>query len=388
MMNILNSSRLGAGVSPVGDEGESNSLRHPSEEKTDHTQSPPRFALPFLAGMWVAFWIGLFLLGLQENRWEGSGDIWQLSARYLAAALICTGIGLSQLVRAQRVDHLLSRPVVWFRYLWKWLPVEAGCFIVGLYTVPRLIAFFGFSYDGRNWLTNEVYDLAKFLLFYFLAGGIQFGIHTHWALYNERLRVSQLARLGQEAQLTQLTQQLQPHFLFNGINLISSLIHTEPNLADKLLGRLATLLRAATGAARSAQQPLESELALLRDYAEIMTERFSNRVVLTWRISEGISHCLVPTFGLQPLLDNCFRHVVERRSATTHIVVRALRVRDRLRIQIEDDGDHRRDVPVLGVGLGNLSRRLRVLHGANASLALIPRATNGLIVRLELPCGS
>lgn len=361
----------------------------PASREQNGTLQRSRFAIAFLASMWVTFWIGLFLLGVREHRWQGSGDLWQLSSRYLAASLICTAIGLSQLARAQRVDQLLVTPLEWFLFLWRWLPVEATCFAVGVFAIPRGIMFvFGHPYDDRNWLENEAYDVAKFLLFYFLAGGIQFGIHAHWAWYKERLRASQGARLVQEAQLRELTQQLQPHFLFNGINLISSLIHSEPDLADRLLGRLATLLRAATGAARNAQQPLETELALLRAFAEIMVERYPDRVVLTWRIGEGISHCLVPTFGLQPLLENCFRHVVEKRSATTHIVVRALRVRDRLRIQVEDDGDHRQDIPVLGVGLSNLNHRLRALHGTRATLDFIPRSTNGLVVRVELPCAS
>jgi hypothetical protein len=363
------------------DSGSENEVNEPSMFR-------PRFAAFALLALWVLFWICLYLLGLQEHQWEGSGELWQFSARYASAAIVCTGIGILQLIRAQRVDHLLGTPVRWFLFLWKWLPLEAACFAAGLYAIPRGIAWlFGLHYDARNWLTNEIYDVAKFLFFYFLAGGIQFGIHAYWAWSNERLRASESARLAQEAQLTQLTQQLQPHFLFNGINLISSLIHTEPDLADLLLGRLATLLRAATGAGRSAQQSLEQELSLLRAYAEIMTQRFADRVVLTWRIADDVSACLVPTFGLQPILENCFRHVVERRTATTHIVVRARRERDRLRIQVEDDGEHRDDVPVLGIGLGNLRRRLTALHGANATLALIPRATNGLIVRIELPCG-
>lgn len=346
-----------------------------------------RFSWRILLCLWIAFWVVLFLLGLQEYRWQGGQGIWQLSAKYGTAAAVSTAVGVVQLARASRIDHLLSRPVVWFVSLWKWLPVETSCFLVAMFTVPRAIAWvFGLRYDSAEWLEGEVHDGVKFLFFYVLAGGIQFGIHSYWAWSNGRVKLSEQARLAQQAQLAQLTQQLQPHFLFNGINLISSLIHSDPNLADALLGRLATLLRAATSASRRSQQTLTHELTLLHAYADIMEQRFADRVQLEWDIDEGAAGCLVPTFGLQPLLENCFQHVVERRTAPTRIIVRAQRLAASLRIEVEDDGESIMDVPVFGVGLGNLQRRLRSLHGTEASLTLIPGPMRGLVVRVELPC--
>jgi LytS/YehU family sensor histidine kinase len=194
-----------------------------------------------------------------------------------------------------------------------------------------------------------------------------------------------------EAQLAQLTQQLQPHFLFNALNTVSSLIHTDPQLADTLLTRLATLLRAATDAGQRPQQTLADELTLLHAYADIMVERFSDRVSLTWQIDPAALACIVPTLALQPLLENCFQHVVEPRRAPTCIVVRARREGGRLHIAIEDDGGVLADPPVFGVGLGNLQLRLATLHGAAARLVLKPLgeggSARGVGVSLELPCG-
>ena len=167
------------------------------------------------------------------------------------------------------------------------------------------------------------YEAAKFTLFYALFGGIQFGVRSYRAWATERLRAEQQARLAQQAQLAQLTQQLQPHFLFNALNTVSSLIHTDPDLADALLMRLATLLRAATDASHRPEQPLSDELALLHAYADIMTQRFADRVEIRWEVDADAWHCSVPTLGLQPLLENCFRHVVERRREPTHVVIRA-----------------------------------------------------------------
>ncbi|MGF6720905.1 LytS/YehU family sensor histidine kinase [Paraburkholderia sp. GAS41] len=164
--------------------------------------------------------------------------------------------------------------------------------------------------------------------------------------------------LARQAQLAQLTQQLQPHFLFNALNTVSSLIHTDPDAADILLTRLATLLRAGTDASQRPEQSLAEELALLRAYADIMVQRFADRVEISWEVDATAQDCRVPTLGLQPLLENCFRHVVERRSALTHIAIRIRRGVSRVQIELEDDGDLQRLPERRGVGLGNLERRL------------------------------
>jgi len=232
-----------------------------------------------------------------------------------------------------------------------------------------------------------LYEAAKFTLFYALLGGIQFGLRSYRAWVGEWLRTEEQSRLAQQAQLAQLTQQLQPHFLFNALNTVSSLIHTDPDAADAVLTRLAMLLRAATDAGQRPEQPLADELALLRAYADIMHSRFANRVRIRWELDAKANPCRVPTLGLQPLLENCFRHVVERRRGATQLVVRTARSAGRLRIEIEDDGDELQAVPVArGVGLGNLERRLQSLHGAQASLALAHRPGGGLVARVELPC--
>ena len=351
------------------------------------TPSRPKFRWSFFVWPWLAFWILLFLLGLQEYQWEGGRGLWEPALEYSTAALVSTTIGVLQLNRARHIDRWLSRPARWFLALWQWMPLEALGFLSALFAVPRVISWlFGIAYEKDYWLRVEAYDCAKFLLFYFLAGGIQFGIFTYDAWTRERLRSTEHARLAQEAQLMQLTQQLQPHFLFNCLNAISSLIYIDPGLADTLLGRLATLLRAATGASRRPEQSLEEELALLRAYAEIMIQRFPDRVHVEWSIDENALRCLVPTFGLQPLLENCFHHVVEKRGAPTCIVVRARRQTTMLIVEIEDDGDLRAKPPVHGVGLENLKRRLESLHGEQAHVVLLPRPEHGLIVRVELPC--
>jgi two-component system LytT family sensor kinase len=267
--------------------------------------------------------------------------------------------------------------------------------------MPLQLVGFIAAMDGLRWivyslagvhdkpdLRSEVlaYEAAKFLLYYALLGGIQFGQRSYRAWAIERLRTEQQSRLTQQAQLAQLTHQLQPHFLFNALNTVSSLIHSDPDLADALLTRLATLLRAATDASQRPEQPLADELALLHAYADIMVQRFADRVDIRWEVDELAGSCRVPTLGLQPLLENCFRHVVEQRRGLTRVVIRAACQGGRLRVEVEDDGPLQALPSGRGVGLGNLERRLRSRYGARADLGLRIRPGGGLVARVELPC--
>ena len=340
-----------------------------------------------LLWIWAAFWLLQFLIGAQEYLWTGGRQLWSPVIEYGTAALLSTALAAIQIRRSLRFDYLLGQPARWFLYVWAWMPLQLVAFIAAMHGL-RFVFFTLAGMPPRSDLRIDalLYEAAKFTLFYVLLGGIQFGVHSYRAWATERLRTEQQARLAQQAQLAQLTQQLQPHFLFNALNTVSSLIHTDPDMADALLTHLATLLRAATDASQRPEQPLADELALLHGYADIMAQRFADRVLIQWQIDADVGHCKVPTLGLQPLLENCFCHVVELRRALTHIVVRAARHGGALRIEIEDDGDLQAVPERRGVGLGNLERRLQSLHGASAGLTLALRPGGGLIARVELPC--
>ena len=340
-----------------------------------------------LLWVWAAFWLLLFLLGAQEYLWSGGRQLWRPVVDYGTSALLATALAAVQIRRSPRFDALLGRPTRWFAHMWAWLPLQMVGFIAlmhGLRFVFYSMAAIPYQIDFHAEVL--AYEAAKFLLYYALLGGIQFGQRSYRAWAVERLRAEQQSRLTQQAQLAQLTHQLQPHFLFNALNTVSSLIHSDPDLADRLLTRLATLLRAATDASQRPQQPLAEELALLRAYADIMEQRFADRVVVRWEIDPAAEACLVPTLALQPLLENCFRHVVEKRRELTHLVIRAARQDGRLQAEVEDDGPLQALPTTRGVGLGNLERRLQSLHGARAALTLRVRPEGGLIAAVELPC--
>jgi hypothetical protein len=336
---------------------------------------------------WTAFWLLMLVVGVQEYVWSGGRHFWQPLVDYGTAALVATALVAMQIRRAHRFDSLLGHPLQWFIRMWAWMPLQLVAYLVAIYALRiGLYGLAGTSLRHGPWPEVIAYEATKFVLFYALFGGIHFGLRSYRAWVTERLRTEQQASLARQAQLAQLTQQLQPHFLFNALNTISSLIHDDPDAADMLLTRLATLLRAATDASQRPEHSFADELTLLHAYADIMTQRFADRVQIHWEVDATVHDCRVPTLGLQPLLENCFRHVVERRSAPTHIAIRARRGTGTLQIEIEDDGDARHLPDTRGVGLSNLDDRLRSLYGADASLDLRLRPGGGLIARVNLPC--
>lgn len=340
-----------------------------------------------LLWLWVAFWLLMLAVGMQESLWSGKLLVWQPLVNSGSSALGATVLAAMQKGRADRFDSLLNQPLQWFLRVWAWMPLQLVVYVTAVYALRiGIYALAGVRFRHGPWVEVVAYEVTQFVLFYALLGGIQFGLRSYRAWATERLRSARQANLARQAQLAQLTQQLQPHFLFNALNTISSLIHSDPDTADMLLTRLATLLRAATDASQHPEQSLADELTLLHAYADIMVRRFADRVQISWDVDTTAQTCRVPTLGLQPLLENCFRHVVERRSAFTHIAIRIQRSASHLQIEIEDDGDLPRLPDRRGVGLGNLEDRLQSLYGAQASLELRLRPGGGLIAGMRLPC--
>jgi two-component system, LytTR family, sensor kinase len=335
---------------------------------------------------WAAFWLLMISVGVQEALRDGGRELWRPVMAELTSALVATVIALVQWRLGKRLDPLLRAPRRWFVRMLAWTPLVALGFVGAVFALRYLLLLLAGQSIPAPSAAIVLYEVLNFSIFYLLFCGVQFGVRSYMAWHAERLRAERHERLSQQAQLLQLTQQLQPHFLFNALNTISSLIHSNPDLADALLTQLAALLRAATDAGRRPEQPLADELKLLQGYAAIMSERFGDRVQLRWEIDAAALACTVPTLGLQPLLENCFRHVVEPRRAATHIVVRARREAQRVLIDVEDDGGVLACPPVFGVGLGNLQRRLEALHGQLARLELRAREAGGVVATVELPC--
>jgi hypothetical protein len=207
----------------------------------------------------------------------------------------------------------------------------------------------------------------------------------------------ELRRQLDQARLRALETQLRPHFLYNTLNLAAELVYDEPQVADDMLTHLGALLRRSY---RDSAQfvPLSEEMAFVRAYAEILTRRYRDRVRLTIDVPADLERHPVPAFLLQPLVENAFRHGVERRERTSAVDIEAtdengtlvMRVRDRELASVSRRVDRDADIsdngepvdrPGEGIGQRNSLERLGLLYGGAAGLSLdrAPNETNASV---------
>jgi signal transduction histidine kinase len=188
------------------------------------------------------------------------------------------------------------------------------------------------------------------------------------------------------AQLRSLTAQLRPHFLFNTLQSISTLVHRDAHAADRMIGQLADLLRASLDLDGRTLVPLARELEITENYLAIVRERFGPR--LSARLeSTAPADVLVPPFLLQPLVENAVQHGVEASPAGGTVHVNVFRDADMLVLEVHDtgsDGANTDAAATSGIGLSTTRQRLNAIYGARADLD-IKVETTGTVVRVMLP---
>lgn len=187
-----------------------------------------------------------------------------------------------------------------------------------------------------------------------------------------------------QAKLDALRLQLQPHFLFNTLNAISTLVHRDANAADELIGDLSELLRLSLQTAAH-EVPLARELEFLDRYLAIEQTRLGDRLRVVRDIDPAATAALVPTLLLQPLAENAIRHGLEARRAPGTLTIRAQRDGATLLLSIADDGVGLASASSRGIGLSNSEQRLLALHGDRARLELLAPPEGGARVEIALP---
>lgn len=199
--------------------------------------------------------------------------------------------------------------------------------------------------------------------------------------YAERLK-AQLA----EARLGALRMQLNPHFLFNTLNALSVLVRDQ-NIAGSLsvLELLSDVLHQVLAADQRSQMLLTDELNVLEKYLAIEQVRFCDRLRINWNIHERARLAYIPSFLLQPLVENSIRHGITKRADSGRIDISAHVVGGRLELRVRDDGVGVKAPYTEGVGLSNTRERLRTLYGDNGSLTVTPAAEVGTEAILHIP---
>ena len=197
---------------------------------------------------------------------------------------------------------------------------------------------------------------------------------TRVALRTKERDEAEARRLAAEAQLASIESRVQPHFLFNTLNSIAALVHDDPAGAERMTGQLASLLRSALDSTATPIVPLDEELKVVRAYLDIERVRFGSRLRYAVDVVDGAGRLMVPRMALQTLVENSVKYAVSPRRDGASIHVRAAVDGTRLRVAVEDDGPgFEGSSRPPGHGLDVLERRLRMLFGDDAALAVESR---------------
>ena len=219
-------------------------------------------------------------------------------------------------------------------------------------------------------------------------------IAVYALFYYRRFRAGELEQASLKSQLAQaqlkaLKMQLHPHFLFNTLHSISSLILEDPPKANSMIARLGDFLRLTLEQSDQQFVTLKEETEFVRCYLEIEQVRFGDRLTVDLRIEPGTHSAQVPHLILQPVVENAIQHAIAPRATPGRIQIEATRRGDRLRVELKDSGPgitaSRDSLPGHGVGLNNVRARLEQLYGADFSFEMNNNAEGGLTVLLEVP---
>jgi two-component system, LytTR family, sensor kinase len=331
---------------------------------------------------------------------------------WLLGTLTWVTLGLLSAAQNATWRALMGRPIDWLHILPNSLAdwLTCGMFTPAFYWMVRR-----FPIRGERWWARLPVHLVASLVFVFLKvsiytplynllnsteprpwsmvllGGFYADMLAYWAsvgvihaieYYREsRERELEATRLA----LENLRAQLQPHFLFNTLQSISTLIHRDPAAADRMLTDLSDLLRLSLRSTASQEVPLREELAFLDRYLDIMRVRFGDRLKIAVEALDEVRDALVPSLVLQPIVENAITHGMADRPDIGRVAVRARREGNALWLEVSDDGPGLSAPPGdgNGIGLANTRERVARLYGAAGTVDLL--TDHGLTVRIAIP---
>jgi two-component system, LytTR family, sensor kinase len=345
----------------------------PTKQETDPTR--PFFMRPvvFLSG-WVVLGI---LFGFQESA-EMSLDAWKVPFWIPFAAwtlnFVLWGLTFLCMWRFLRVSiQTASTRQMLLRYL----PLSI---LVGIVEEVLFITIFRYQHPGMHYsfLKRLGHNLSSALVtdvIIFWMGFIVFRSVGYYQRYREREQVaSQLQAQLVQARLQALQMQLNPHFLFNTLNSVSSLMRSDPDGADEMLERLSSLLRITLAKGQAPRIPLQEEMEVVQLYVSIQQLRFGDRVSHSVEVAPEVWDALVPSMILQPIVENAYVHGISRSLGQGAITIRAYVEGDKLCISIRNAGG----VPGSlgdalkreGVGIANVKARLELHYGSRQSFSI------------------
>jgi two-component system, LytTR family, sensor kinase len=226
-------------------------------------------------------------------------------------------------------------------------------------------------------------------------------VGTELKIFNSvriQIKLEEQERLLLQARMAALQNQINPHFLFNTLNSISSLVRFDPDTAREMILKLATILRRLLHSTDSFVA-LREEVEFIDNYLDIEVVRFGpDKLKVVKDLDPASLEAMVPSMVLQPLVENCIKHGLSPKVDGGSITLRSRVIKSRLVVEVEDDGvgigttqasvrghGHGDDLVGMGIGMANVAERLKVLYGDAARMMIENREGGGTLVRLRLP---
>ncbi len=255
----------------------------------------------------------------------------------------------------------------------------------GIYTAifsPQKFAEY-FPMGFSNKIINGAFD--SFLAYWFLVG-LYYGYDYYTRFKSQKIKAAQLETQLAKAQLNALKMQLHPHFLFNTMHAISSLMEEDIKSAQRMITKLSDLLRITLDNAGVQKVSMKQELDFLKGYLEIQQTRFHDRLNIEYSFDDSIMNAEVPNLLLQPLVENAIKHGISPQAEGGKIQISAKRDNELLRLGVTDDGKGNGDKEVKeGIGIKNIRERLNQLYGENYTMELSSENEKGFSVIISIP---
>ena len=252
----------------------------------------------------------------------------------------------------------------------------------------------GHAFESKDWLfvlyPSDPAPSALTIVLVYSATVLCIGLTLKvWNNTRNEWKLEEQQRLLMQVRLSSLTSQINPHFLFNTLNSVASLIRSDRDTARQVVFKLSAILRRLLRK-EDTFAPLHEELTFIDDYLSIEVVRFGDKLKIVKEIAVDTLHALVPSMMLQPLVENSLKHGLSPKIDGGTIWIRSAIRGGRLQIELEDDGvgippELMADVFQRGIGISNVHERLRVLYGNEFHMTIEPRATGGTHVRIQLP---
>lgn len=260
------------------------------------------------------------------------------------------------------------------------LGLSFGLIVAGALILQK--PWFFFSSNHSSLVAGIFFGVVGFLMF----STREELLKTRMELVESKAASLQQERRMFETELRLLQAQIEPHFLFNTLGNIASLIRANPDAAEAMLQNLARLLRASLRRTRDSHTTLGEELEIISAYLNIQKVRMGERLIVAIDVAHDLLGLTLPPLLLQPLVENAVLHGLDPKVTTGSLTISVSRADTLLLLRVTDDGvGFEQNSRGTGIGLRNIRDRLQALYGNRATLELIERAEGGIIAELRLP---